>query len=32
MNEGSMVKAVLKEVRILEFDESVPFYFVRFGS
>ena len=32
MNEGSVVKAVLNEVRILEFDESVPLYFVWFGS
>ena len=32
MNEGSVVKAVLNEVRILEFDESVPLYVVRFGS
>ena len=28
MNEGSVVKAVRKEVWMLEFDESVPLYFV----
>jgi len=32
MHEGSVVKTVLKEVRILEFDESVTLYFGRFGS
>jgi len=32
MNEGSVVTAVPKEVRILQFDESVPLYVVRFGS
>jgi hypothetical protein len=32
MNKGSVVKAVLKEVRILLFNESVPQYRVRFGS
>ena len=32
MNEGSVVKAVLNEVQIREFDESVPVYFVRLGS
>ena len=32
MNEGSVVKAVLNEVQIRAFDESVPVYFVRLGS
>ena len=32
MNEGSVVKAVLNEVQIREFDESVPVYIDRLGS
>ena len=32
MNEGSVVKAVLNEVQILEFVESVPLIFFRLGS
>ena len=32
MNEGSVLKAVLKEVRILQFEESLPLFVVRFGS
>ena len=31
MNEGSVLKAVLKEVRILQCEESLPLCVVRFG-